>query len=185
MTSIMTSNTALDTKIIQLETKIVQLLDSKFSALTHHQKNNSGPISAATPLGATVYNGLPGLLQSPPIPNVFGGVPGNPAVVPTDYDKAVEVKQRKLCDPVLTPVAIRTWKLAYDIYARNPNRRMTMAEAFGTQSMRSLIIMFPDGPIPRDDSSFDSYISEKFMKTTNLFSEIKLAVKPPWKKALT
>ena len=50
-----------------------------------------------------------------------------------------------------------------------------MAEAFG-MPMRSLIIMFPDGPIPMDDTSFDSYITEKFMKTTNLFSEIKLAV---------
>ena len=86
------------------------------------------------------------------------------------------IRPVEVCDPVLTPAAIRTWKLAYDVYARNPNRRMTMAEAFGTQSMRSLIIMIPDGPIPMDDTSFDSYITEKFMKTTNLFSEIKLAV---------
>ena len=57
MTSIITSNTA-------LETKIIQLLDSKFSALTQQQQNTSRPISAATPLGATVSHGLPGLLQS-------------------------------------------------------------------------------------------------------------------------
>ena len=162
--------------IATFRTEIKQLLDSTISTLTQNQQNTSRPISAATPLGATVSNGLPGLLQSPPIPNVFKGASSNLAVVPNDYDKAVEVKQRKLCDPVLTPAAIRTWKLAYDIYARNPNRRMTMTEAFGTQSMRSLIIMFPDGPIPLKDTSFDSYITEKFMKTTNLFSEVKLAV---------
>ena len=68
ITSIMTSNTA-------LETKIIELLDSKFSALTQHQQNTSRPISAATPLGATVSNGQPQLLQSPLIPNVFGGAP--------------------------------------------------------------------------------------------------------------
>ena len=53
---------------------------------------------------------------------------------------------------------------------------MTMYEAFGTQSMRSLMIMFPDGPIPTNDTSFESYINEKFLKTTNLFSDIKSAV---------
>ena len=75
------SNTALDTKLIQL-------LDSKFSILTQHQQNISRPISAATPLGATISNGLPELLQSPPISNVLGGAPGNSPVVPNDYDKA-------------------------------------------------------------------------------------------------
>ena len=168
ITSIMAWNTA-------LETKITQLLDSKFSAFIQHQQNASRSISAATPLGATVSHGLPGLLQSPPISNVFEGAPGNSTVVPNDYDKAVEVEQWKLCDPILTPAAIRAWKRSFDVYAKNPNRRMTMYEAFGTQSMRSLMIMFPDGPIPMDNTSFKSYINEKFMKTTNLFSEIKLA----------
>ena len=42
--------------------------------------------------------------------------------------------------------------------------------------MRSLMIMFPDEPIPMDDSSFELYINKKFLTTTHLFSEIKLAV---------
>jgi len=131
--------------------------------LTQHQQNTSRPISAATPLGATVSHSIPGLLQSPPISNVFGGAPGNSTVVSNDYDKTVEVEQRNLCDPILTPAAIRAWKLSFDVYAKNPNRRMTMYEAFGTQSMRSLMMMFPDGPIPVDDTRFESYTNEKFM----------------------
>ena len=57
-----------------------------------------------------------------------------------------------------------------------------MYEAFGTQSMRSLMIIFPDRPIPTNGTSFESYINEKFMKTTNLFSDIKLAVSKNAKK---
>ena len=37
------SNTALETKIIPLETKIIQLLDSKFSALTQYKQAKSRP----------------------------------------------------------------------------------------------------------------------------------------------
>ena len=106
--SILASNTA-------LESKLTQLFESKFSAFIH-QQNTSRPISAATPLGAKVYHGLPGLIQSPLISNVLGGAPGNSSVVPNDYDKAVEVEQRKLCDPILTPPAIRAWKLVFDVY---------------------------------------------------------------------
>jgi hypothetical protein len=144
----------------------------------HHQQNTSRPISAPTPLGAKIPSGLPGLLQSPsnPILNVSGAAPSNPIGTPNDYDKAVEVEQRKLCDPILTPAAIRAWKLVFDVYAKNPNRRMSMYEAFGTQSMRSLMIMFPDELIPMDDASFEYYINKKFLTTTHLFSEIKLAV---------
>ena len=111
--------------------------------MTQHQQTTSRPILAATPVGAPVSNDLPGLQQSPPIPTVLGGAPGTLSVVPIDYDKAVEVEQRKLCDSVLTPAATRTRKLAYDIDENKTNRGMTMAEAIGTKSMRSLIIMFP------------------------------------------
>ena len=51
ITTIMASNTA-------LETKITQLLDSKFSAFIQHQQNTSRHISAATPLGATVSHAV-------------------------------------------------------------------------------------------------------------------------------
>ncbi len=53
---------------------------------------------------------------------------------------------------------------------------MTMYEAFGKQSLRSLMIMFPESPIPMDDAQFNLYLHENFLKTTNLFSDIKLAV---------
>jgi len=53
---------------------------------------------------------------------------------------------------------------------------MTMYEAFGKQSVRSLMIMFPERPIPMDDAQFNLYLHEKFLKTTNLFSDIKFAV---------
>jgi len=108
-TTILTLNSA-------LESKLTQLLDSKISAFMHEQPTLT-PIPATTPLGATVPNGIPGLLQSPLISNVLGGAIGNPTVVPNDYDKAVEVEQRKLCNPILTPPDIRAWKLVFDVYA--------------------------------------------------------------------
>ena len=159
-----------DTSIASLETKIMNLLEQRL------QQHN--PTPASTPLGAAFSSGLPGPPQSPsnPISNVSGGAIGTTKGTLNDYDKAVEVEQRKLCDPVLTPATIRAWKLVFDVYAKNPNKRMTMYEAFGTQSMRSLMIMFPDEPIPMDDSNFELYINKKFLTTTHLFSEIKLAV---------
>jgi len=159
-----------DTSIASLETKIMNFLAQ------HLQQSNPEPTPASTPLGAA--SGLSGPPQSPSntISNVSGGALGNTKKSLNDYDKAVEVEQRKLSDPVLTPPAIRTWKLSYDVYAKDPNRRMSMYEAFGTQSMRSLMIMFPDEPIPMDDSNFELYINKKILTTTNLFSDIKLAV---------
>ena len=46
------------------------------------------------------------------------------------------------------------------VYTKNPNRRMTMYGAFGTQSMRSLIIMFPAEPIltTMDDAHSNLYL---------------------------
>ena len=142
-TMIDTSLASIETRITSFETRITNLLTQ------HQQQHTPGPIPASTPLGAAFSSGLPGSPQSPsnPISNVSGGALGNTKGTLNDYDKAVEVEQRKLCDPVLTPAAIRAWKLVFDVYAKNPNRRMTMYEAFGTQSMRSLIIMFPDEPI--------------------------------------
>ena len=109
--SAMNSVAPLDGTIVQqmIINSLATFRTERTQLLTQNQQNNtSRPISAATPLGATVSHGLPGLLQSPPISIVFGGASGNPTVVPNDYDKAVEVEQRKQCDPILTPGAIRS-----------------------------------------------------------------------------
>ena len=160
-----------------LKNELTNLMDAHVSTLTQLiQAAHPRPLAQPTPLG-TASLGTPGL-TSPSIPHVLGGSQNNPMVTLNDYDRAVEVEQRKLSDPVLTPAAIRAWKLLFDVYANNPSRRMTMYEAFGKQSIRSLMIMFPERPIPMDDAQFNLYLHEKFLKTTNLFSEIKLAVIP-------
>ena len=118
----------IDTSLASFETRITTLLSQ------HQKQHTPGTIPASTPLGAAFSSGLPGPPQSPsnPISNVSGGALGNTRGTLNDYDKAVEVEQRKLCDPVLNPAAIRAWKLVFDVYAKNLNRRMTMYEAFGT-----------------------------------------------------
>ena len=165
--------TLIDNSHASFETRITNLLTQ------HRQKHTTGPISAPTPFGATVSSGLPGPLQSPsnPIFNVSGGAPSTTKGTPNEYDKAVEVEHCKLCKPVLTNAAIRAWKLAFDVYTTAPNRRMTMYEALGTQSMRSLIIMFSAEPIltTMDDAHSNLNLHGIFLKS-NLFSEIQLAV---------
>jgi hypothetical protein len=153
--------------------EIKQLLDNQFSTLTHLiQTAPPRPLTSPTPLG-TASIGIPGLPTSS-IATVLPGVTSNPIII-NSYDKAEEVEQRKLSNPVLTPPAIREWKLGFDVYANNPNRRMSMYEAFGKQALRNLMVMYPE-PIPIDDVHFNLYLHEKFLKTQNLFSDIKLAV---------
>ena len=93
-----------------------------------------------------------------------------------EYDKAVEVDQRKLRNSELTPIALRKWKFAYNIYASDPHKRMKMSYAFGEESLRCLGLMFSDDPVPLDDAGFDAYLNNKFLKSSNLFSDIKTAV---------
>ena len=92
-----------------------------------------------------------------------------------EYDKAVEVDQRKLRDPDLTPVVIRKWKTTYDIYANDPARRMTMAQAFGDVSLLCLGMVFPDDTVSMDNAGFNEYLTSKFLKTAHLFNDIKTA----------
>ena len=137
------------------EITIKQLLTDTVSTLTNLIQAAPSRPAPPTPLG-TASLGIPGSPSSS-ISNVLGGSQRNPTVTLNDYDKAVEIEQRKLSDPVLTPPAIRSWKLLFDVYANNPSRRMTMYEAFGKQSIRSLMIMFPERPIPMNDAQFNLY----------------------------
>jgi len=67
-----------------------------------------------------------------------------------DYDKSVEVEQRKLVNPETTPTSVRLWLILFDTYSKHPNRLLSMTEAFGDKSIMSLRFMFPDrGKIPR------------------------------------
>ena len=116
-------NTVLQQMIINsqaaLEIKIKHLVDTVSTLTQLIQTAPSRPLASPTPLG-TASLGIPGLPSSS-IPNVLGGPQSNPTAILNDYDKAVEVEQRKLSDPVLTPAAIRAWKLSFDVYANNPN----------------------------------------------------------------
>ena len=140
--------------------EIKQLLDNQFSTLTHLiQTALPRPLTSPTPLG-TASIGIPGLPTSS-IATVLTGVTSNPTGIVNGYDKAEEVEQRKLSNPVLTPPAIREWKLSFDVYANNPNRRMSMYEAFGKQALRSVMVMFPE-QIPIDAVHCNLYLHEKF-----------------------
>ena len=92
-----------------------------------------------------------------------------------DYDKAIEVDQRSLRNPELTPSSIREWKLSYDKYEQHPNHRMTTVDAFGDISMSTLEMMFPKDTIPMDNTGFLQYLFEKFLKAENLFADITSA----------
>ena len=54
--------------------------------------------------------------------------------------------------------------------------KMKMSDAFGEESLRCLGLMFSDDPVPLDDAGFDAYLNTKFLKSANLFSDIKTAV---------
>jgi hypothetical protein len=50
-----------------------------------------------------------------------------------------------------------------------------MTEAFGEKSIMSLRFMFPDDPVPTDDTGFREFLNQHFLRTINLFSDIKAA----------
>ena len=81
-----------------------------------------------------------------------------------DYDKSVEVEQRKIINPDTTPTSIRLWLILFDIYSKHPNRLLSMTEAFGETALMSLRFMFPD-----------EHMNRHFLTTTNLFADIKAA----------
>ena len=149
------------------------------------QQLHNGSILSAASSGLQVST--PQGVFSPPGPQPFNGLSASPsagspnnstlaATVLNEYDKAVEVDQRKLRNPEFTPIALRKWKLAYNIYASDPHKRTNMSDAFGEESLRCLGLMFSDDPVPLDDAGFDAYLNNKFLKSSHLFFDIKTAV---------
>ena len=58
-----------------------------------------------------------------------------------------------------------------------------MTEAFGEKAIMNLRFMFPDDHIPTDDTGFREFLNRNFLRTINLFSDIrnataKVAMKP-------
>ena len=89
-----------------------------------------------------------------------------------DYDKSVEVEQRKIINPDTTPTSIRLWLILFDIYSKHPTRLLSMTEAFGEKALMNLRFMFPDEHIPTDETGFREFLNRHFLTTTNLFSDI-------------
>jgi len=126
-------------------------------------------LTAASTNPLQIRTGLPGVFSPPSlqssrslsasVPTFVVGNTNAMTTVQNEYDKAVEVDQRKLRDPDLTPVGIRKWKTTYDIYENDPARRMTMAQAFGDASLLCLGMMFPDDTVSKDDAGFNEYLT--------------------------
>ena len=179
---------AMKTELLSLMEARLDQMDTRLTTvLQHHstQQSTTSPILPAVPSGSQVSSGQqavfspPGSTQPPqgtPASTPTGGSNTSTTNVLNEYDKAVEVDQRKLRNPELTPIALRKWKLAYNIYASDPHKRMKMSEAFGEESLRCLGLMYSDQNVPLDDAGFDAYLNTKFLKSAHLFSDIKTAV---------
>jgi hypothetical protein len=50
-----------------------------------------------------------------------------------------------------------------------------MTEAFGEKLIMKLRFMFPDDPVPTDETGFREFLNQHFLRTINLFSDIKAA----------
>jgi len=138
----------------ELMSQIKQEILAVFHQHSTHQSTTSPSFSAA-PSGSQVSSGQqavfspPGSTQPPqgtPASTSAGGsnTPTSTTTVLNEYDKAVELDQRKLRNPELTPIALRKWRLAYNIYASDPHKRMKMSDAFGEESLRCLVLMYSD-----------------------------------------
>jgi len=119
---------------------------------------------------------LPASTAPVPIPNIL---PTN------DYDKSVEVEQRKLINPETTPISIRLGLILFETYSKHPNKLLSMTEAFGEKSLMNLKFMYPDDHIPTDDLGFRDFLNRHFLMTTSLFSDITAATNKVAMKSLS
>ena len=91
-----------------------------------------------------------------------------------DHDKSVENEQRKVVNSETISTSIRLW-LIFDTYSKHPTRLLSMTEAFGEKAIMNLRFMFPDDHIPTDDTGFREFLNRNFLRTINLFSDIRNA----------
>ena len=100
------------------------------------QQSTTSPSFSAAPSGSQVSSGQQAVFspsgstqmpQGTPASTSAGGS-NNPTlttIVLNEYDKTVEVDQRKLRNPELTPIALRNRKLAYNRYANDSKSSST------------------------------------------------------------
>ena len=95
------------TLLSQMETRLMGIFKRNAA-----QQSTPGPSLSAASSGPQVSTGPPFQLSASPS---AGGsnIPTLAATVFNEYDKAVEVDQRKLRNPELTPIVLRNWILAY------------------------------------------------------------------------
>ena len=179
------------TLLSQMETRLLSQMETRLLAVfqqhSTHQSHTGPSLLSAASSGPQVSSGPPGVF-SPPGPQPLHGLSAFPSVsgsnIPTlaatvfnEYDKAVEVDQKKLRNPESTTIALRKWKRAYNTFVSDPHKRMKMTETFGEESLQCLGLMLSDDPVPLNDSGFDAYLNTKFLKSVHLFSDIKTALK--------
>ena len=123
--------TLVNTFLSQMKQEVLAVFQQSSTHPSH-----TGPSLSAAPSGSQVSTGPQGVF-SPPGPQPFNGLSASPsaggpnnstlaATVLNEYDKAVEVDQRKLRNPELTPaIALRKLKLTYNRYAKKPNSSST------------------------------------------------------------
>ena len=103
----------LTTFLSQMETRLLGI----FQQYSTHQ-SHTGPSLSAASSGPQVSTGPPGVFSHPG-PQTLNGLSASPstggsniltlaATVFNEYDKAVEVDQRKLRNPELTPAQVKT-----------------------------------------------------------------------------
>ena len=113
--------TILTNEAIEREDRMIRHMTA---LITSSIKNNAAPQSTAP---QSIPQNPPNVAQQTNAPQssyLAASTSSLPHVPSTnyDYDKSVEVEQRKIINPDTTPVSIRLWLILFDIYSKHPNR---------------------------------------------------------------
>ena len=123
--------TLVTTLVSQMETRLLAVFQPSST-----QQSTTSPSFSAAPSGSQVSSGQQAVFSPSGSTQMPQGTPAstsasgsnNPTlttIVLNEYDKTVEVDQRKLRNPELTPIALRNRKLAYNRYANDSNSSST------------------------------------------------------------